>query len=167
MEKRGILSKSENMRALAISYHRVLSVLDFEKGLPFPDATIRFEPTPDDQLEGHVVPIVRGYVDRFDIPHLTSDPFLMRINDLETLDSVLERAVSKANLPPNERAAASITVTADKKVLPMKEGATAGEAASMGTIMLVETKPQKFRSMTPSAPGAVKRSTEVSVRILN
>lgn len=172
MANRCLMARATNLRALHINYHRIISELDLTEPAPanFGDSIIRFEVTPVEQTElqsdEHLVPVVRGYIDRFDNPRLAAEPFLYHIKESDTLQSIKNQLLEWAGIPSVQREVCELHIIKDKKIRKeIESDKPFWPEMQNSSILIIEPTMPRSSSMKGNLP--LQRKNDSSVRILN
>ncbi|EAY03425.1 Clan CA, family C19, ubiquitin hydrolase-like cysteine peptidase [Trichomonas vaginalis G3] len=174
MVNRCLMARATNLRALHINYHKILGILDLQEPAPsnFGDSIIRFEVTPIEQTDlkedEHLVSVVRGYIDKFEMPRLAAEPFLYMINEKDSLKSIKESLLDWAGVLKVQQDACILHIIKDKKI---KKDVTDEQPIwpemKKSSILIIEPSMPRSSSMMRSGNLPLQRKNDSSVRILN
>ena len=171
MTNRYLIPRANSLRALAVMYHKIVEILDLKKSHNQPDATIRFEVVPIEHKnikpDEHLVPVVRGYLDKFNMPRLSADPFLFLIKDNSTINSIKNDMLEWVDVNETLRPACEITVYEDKKLrTDIDNDKPIFEQLKGCSLMIVEPRPPKPK-VQPNTQIQTSHSLGNAIRILN
>jgi len=169
MQHRGLIPSINHLRAVRVQYHRVIESLCFDS-VPISDASIRFEFIRNEFDIDSTTPFVcvlRGYLDKFQIPRLWTEPILFDTIPSETIKGIRDRLLQFLQISETGNELASIVVLSnEKKLVSIDENDEVDNAMGKGTLLLLEPKPSKSKSSSPLA-NPPKRAIESALKIHN